>query len=269
MVKHHHEYTLDEFMHSGESRQVGLWIAVFVDPIMPWPTTVQKIEFDGKTLFITPYFERDDYKCYPSISLFENNDVEPNEDDLAIKCNKSIMRFLSLLCWIKGKGVLVEGLGRGSRFQTMGGFEKSKYMCIDNYFKPLDFPKANYDDKLYRALAYYREGLSIQHHSYAFLSYYKVINCYHDKGKDQTKWIDSNIDKSVKFSSRNSLEVLRAKYQDLGEYLYSSCRCAVAHSFKDSDVVDPDNLVDIMKLRDALPLIKDLAAYMIKDKLKE
>ena len=63
--------------------------------------------------------------------------------------------------------------------------------------------------------------------------------------------------------ARKRLEELQKLHKDIGEYLYESGRCAVAHAFN-RPLVDPDNPDDTQRLDADLPVIKALAEQMIE-----
>jgi hypothetical protein len=122
------------------------------------------------------------------------------------------------------------------------------------------------DQKTRWALAFFREGLSMRHTPYAFLSFYKIINILHKSGTKQKAWINDVIDKSVDHRSKTRLHQIRANNSDVGQYLYASGRCAVAHAGQ-GQTVDPEDPLDLERLMQDLPLIQGLAAYAIEFEL--
>ena len=66
--------------------------------------------------------------------------------------------------------------------------------------------------------------------------------------------------------SKRIAELKLSGVQDIGEYLYGSCRCAVAHAGTDP-TVDPENPDDMERLRLDLPVIRTLASYVIEKEL--
>jgi len=53
---------------------------------------------------------------------------------------------------------------------------------------------------------------------------------------------------------------------DIGEYLYTSGRCAVAHA-STTPVVDPDNPEDFLRLSADMPVLRALAEHIIINEL--
>ena len=52
--------------------------------------------------------------------------------------------------------------------------------------------------------------------------------------------------------------------KDFGEYIYVSCRCAVAHAGQIENTVNPDDIDDYTRITKDLPLIKEVAKDIIK-----
>jgi len=66
--------------------------------------------------------------------------------------------------------------------------------------------------------------------------------------------------------TRRLTELTHSGITDIGEYLYASGRCAVAHAGTDP-TVDPENPEDIERLSKDLPLIRAMAAHVIEKEL--
>jgi hypothetical protein len=138
----------------------------------------------------------------------------------------------------------------------------------------LDYLPDPTDQRARWALAFYREGLSLERSnvSYATLSFFKVLNIVANTGKRQEEWINSNVsnfgqDNHAKFEANSRLTELKCSgIADIGEYLYASCRCAVAHAGM-NPTVDPESLDDMERLSKDLPLIRAMAAYVIEKEL--
>jgi hypothetical protein len=119
------------------------------------------------------------------------------------------------------------------------------------------------DPRIQLALALYREALSVNSVTYKILGFFKVLNIKNAHGADQIKWIDEALPSIKEFYAIKRIEVLRSKAESIGQYLYASCRCAVAHAFSEP-VVDPENPDDTKRLAEDLPLIKALAEHLIE-----
>ena len=51
---------------------------------------------------------------------------------------------------------------------------------------------------------------------------------------------------------------------DFGDYIYVSCRCAVAHAGQIDSTVNPDDIDDYRRITEDLPLIQEIAKNIIK-----
>ena len=127
------------------------------------------------------------------------------------------------------------------------------------------------DQKTRWALAFYREGLSIHLVPYAFLSFYKIINIVHDGGAKQKGWINANVVAAASAArhpdAKRRQQELSAAGTDIGEYLYESGRCAVAHAGQ-GPTVDPENPADLKRLAEDMAILKALAAFAIETEFK-
>ena len=144
---------------------------------------------------------------------------------------------------------------------------------VTSHFDPEYLPDST-DRRARWALAFYREGLSLERSNvaYATLSFFKILNIVADTGRRQKAWINSNLSD---FGSYNRLksevdsrisELKSSGVTDIGQYLYASCRCAVAHAGM-NPTIDPENLDDLERLSKDLPLIRAMAAHVIEREL--
>jgi hypothetical protein len=114
------------------------------------------------------------------------------------------------------------------------------------------------------ALALFREALGLEHRNvpYAFLGFAKILNLG-GSGKKQIEWINGAIGELNDNFATPRLSQIRASEPDVGEYLYGSGRCAVAHAANDP-VVDPDDAADTLRLGSDLPVVKALAKHFLE-----
>jgi hypothetical protein len=221
---------------------------------LAWPTEKTTVDYDGNQFLLSP--ESDD--LLPSVSIRCPKEVTQEEVKL------SVNRFLSSLCWAKEGGAhVLFGVGSSGRTPTNAGKSKIRYVC--HRLRTDYLPKPN-DEKAYRALALFREALSVNTIPYQFLGFYKVINVLFDKGNDQKAWINTNITNVKDFQAVKRIEDLKKTVSDFGEYLYESGRCAVAHAFA-HPTVDPDIPSEISQLAMDLPIVRALAKILIETEL--
>jgi hypothetical protein len=162
---------------------------------------------------------------------------------------------------VEGNGITVEHWSGGSRAHPIG--EGRTGGLVTNQFE-LDYLPDPTDQKARWALAFYREGLSLDHYNvaYAALSFFKILNIVANTGDKQKKWINANYsnfgsNNHTKFDiNRRIAELKNSGIEDIGAYLYESGRCAVAHAGT-NPTVDPENPEDIERLT------KDLAIFTL------
>ena len=124
-----------------------------------------------------------------------------------------------------------------------------------------------------RALALYREALNAEHNvlvSYAVLNYYKIIELT-QRDRDATKnWFRDNFSHARRFErlkqSLDDFDKLRGTIEP-HEYIYKSCRIAVAHAGKDSKS-DPDDASELRRLHAAADIMQVLARHCIEAEFK-
>ncbi len=138
-------------------------------------------------------------------------------------------------------------------------------MIGDGHFDYLPDPP---DPKAKLALALYREGLSVSLTPYQFLGFLKIINIIRHKGPAQIQWIKDNLQHVTDNRALTRIAALQAAEPDVAKYLYVSGRCAVAHAFDQSNVVNPDDPADLIRLYEDLPVIRELARIAIEREFK-
>ncbi len=235
----------------------GEWVVACVDPKICWPMALEKIAYRKQQLYVIPQF--DDY--YPSVAVMRGPGLPTFEAAQVL-----LLNFLSAKCWLEGHGCDVAHWTGGNLPRPVAGFARSGVQLMRTmHYNPFEIPDVA-DQKARWSLAFYREGLSIQQVPYAFLSFYKIINILRRSGKDQKAWINGKIDAAValeRIRAKPRLDALRKTGADIGEYLYESGRCAIAHAGH-GVTVDPEDPRDLRRLADDLPLMKALAAYGIE-----
>lgn len=230
------------------------WIVIGIKTGVPWPKTEAEVDYRDHTFILKPEAE----DLAPSIAFHLPEGMEHQQG--VTLCRE----FMSALAWVEGqpvKEIMIggggrpHGIGKGPRWQTIQTLSFNK----DYIPEPSD-PKA----KL--ALALYREALNVNSDAYAFLGYFKILNILFGDGPSQKKWITDNIQKVTDHFALERITDLKKTTQDLGDHLYHSGRCAVAHAF-DGVIVNPDSQEDVSRLKKELPIIKSLAELVIEQEL--
>jgi hypothetical protein len=119
------------------------------------------------------------------------------------------------------------------------------------------------DPKAKIALALYREAIGVRSTPYEFLGYFKIINTRYPSPAEQVSWIKRTIPLLSDEDAKKRASDLSKAQADIGDYLYVSGRCAVAHAYSDP-VVDPDNAEGVLRLSADMPLARALAEYLIE-----
>lgn len=108
--------------------------------------------------------------------------------------------------------------------------------------------------------------MSVNSVAYQFLGFAKVLNILYEKGKDQVAWINKNVDQVTDHRAKERLAELHKQGVDVGDYLYTSGRCAIAHAYA-TPVVDPEDPEENRRLHRDLSLIQALAEDLIEREL--
>lgn len=238
------------------------WLTTGVVSSIPWPSSDVCVEYAGDEYFLRGS-ERDGKASPPCITIACNGELEV---DTALG---KIYRFTSILSWFEGGYVDVSGYTWGSHpslygsrtvYSSMGIAGAKSFNC--NHMPVVEV------ESVRKALAFWREGqrLNEVHDSYAFLSFFKVIESQFSDGRMRAKWINSHIDHLTDHAAKRVSE-LRNLGVDVSDHLYESGRCAVAHASLDREIVDPDVPSDRKRLSADLGIMEQLARIYIRDEL--
>ena len=240
----------------GELAERGQWILANVETTSCWPITAQKVRYRGHTMWIIPLM-RD---RYPAVAMKQPAGMSQEA------CEKLVLRFLSALAWVEDAGYLVDGVGGGSMPNPMGRSKVGGFAICDEF--DLSYLPEPASEKALLALALMREGRGLNHPGYSFLAFYRVVELAIGRGsKHQIAWINEQLSRGLHHQARQALDDLRAQsVADIGEHLYASGRCAMAHA-KREPVIDPDDPADARRLWAERPIMLELAQCAIEEKL--
>lgn len=239
------------------------WLTAGVASSIPWPSKDVCVEYAGDEYFLRGS-ERDGKPSPPCISIACND----GQADQAIE---KVYRFTSILSWYMGGYVDVSGYMSGSHpclygnprtvYSSLGIAGEKSFNC--NHMPIIE------QENIRIALAFWREGkrLAGVHDSYAFLSFYKVIESQFSNSVEKVAWITNNIEKLTDQAAKRVTE-LREAGKDVNRHLYDNGRCAVAHASLEGEIVDPDIPTDRKRLSSDLIVIEELACIYIRDELK-
>jgi len=239
------------------------WLTTGVASSITWPSLDVCVQYAGDEYFLRGS-ERDGKPSPPGITIACNND---NIDGVLSK----IYRFTSILSWFFGGYVYVSGYVWGSH-PILYGDARTVYSSLGivgpKSFNCNHMPIIEHEN-VRKALAFWREGkrLCDVHESYAFLSFYKVIESQFSDSKKKVEWISAAIDKLTDRAGKRVAELRKAGI-DVSRHLFDSGRCAVAHASFEGEIVDPDIPSDRRRISEDLIMVEELARIYIRDELK-
>ncbi len=235
-------------------KQSGHWIVCNFETNMGWPDNDLIIETEGKQLLILGLGP--ERNKLPAIGYLLQEDE--NIKDIRFFLNQ----LLSRLTWATGSHFRFEGYTGGSfPIRTIN----NKAYTVGTYGFQISYLPQNLNQEALLALALFRDGQSLYniHEGYSFLSFYKIINLVKKTGKQQKSWVKKNINR-LNATHQKRINEIQNDGTAIDEYLYESCRCAVAHAGIDP-TINPDNPEDSIRLQKDLPIIRALSKVMIKD----
>jgi hypothetical protein len=252
----------------GDLAAVGYWVVANVQGSVPWPLQVETVEFRGHRIFLAPRSTATVVADGSILTMYPFAAVKlPAGGAFEYGC-RLLSHFLSSLSWVEGAGIAVEHWSAGSRAHPMG---ENRMSGLSTAHFELDYLPDPTDQRVRWALAFYREGLSLERFNvaYAALSFFKILNIVVAPGKAQVAWINANhaafgaTNHAKCEITRRITELNQSGITDIGRYLYGSGRCAVAHAGL-KPTVDPESPEDNERLSKDLPLIRALAAHVIE-----
>lgn len=118
-----------------------------------------------------------------------------------------------------------------------------------------------------KALAYYREGVSLDNPFYSFLSFFKSFSRSIPNGKERGPWIIEALNRLDDRDAIGRRDALLAEKADISIYVAVQGRNAIAHAERD-DIVNPDDPEDHRRITLDLPLIRNLAELAMEQFLE-
>lgn len=231
----------------------GYWTTVHLRTSMTWPLNKMLCEYRRRTIIILPAGE----DILPAIAV-----VDEGRYTGSLETDRLLLNFISALTWVKRFPIEIVGLsGAGMGPFRWGKMADQGMTVAETIHIPRLPDPADRNPRV--ALALYREAMGSKNIAYSFLSYFKVLNLRFASGSEQKDWINNNTGNLQSSEAITRFEELRRIEPNIGEYLYSSGRCAVAHA-NQNVIIDPDKPEDERRLRSDLPLIKDLAELLIE-----
>ena len=159
----------------------GKWVVGILETRIFWPTKKQTIHYDGKLFLLLPVekHEGSSTSTQPAIAIKAcAYDLSPET------ARKELLRFASALSWREGLKVEIIGWSGGNLPRSMGIIRNSG---ISDYLNEDHLPTPE-NESARTALAFYREGISLDNPFYSFLSLYKAFSVAIPNGRARDGW---------------------------------------------------------------------------------
>ena len=231
------------------------------DNHVTWPNKPTLVKFDGHHFVLMP-------RTKDHVQSVHMDLVGNSLDDSG--ATTVMHRFLSLMAWCDDNFATLGFGWSGNPIPVPVAKPELAFRTTSHYVFERKIPST---PEARRALALYREALNAEHSqliSYAVLNYYKIIELT-QRDRAQTKnWFRDN------FVHARNLECLKRSLDDFDklrgsvephEYIYKSCRLAVAHAGKDFRS-DPDDATELLRLHTAANIMQVLARHCIEIEFK-
>jgi hypothetical protein len=236
----------------------GLWLVASVTGSIYWTLKVQKARYRGLDIFALPATKEG---SYPALA------VRMEKGLVKAEVRHTISSFLSALCWLQGGGA-----GALIKYWTEGNLPRPAFGFSDRMIRTAEFELDYLPDPPERAsqlaLALCREAGGVNTAAAATVAYTRVFELHLGKSSKPIKsWINANLGA---ISDHNALAIrdeLYRSHQDIGHYLYDSCRSAAVHASIGRVIIDPDDPADERRLQHDLPLLRELAIKLTEDNL--
>ena len=230
------------------------WMIMSIEGEPYWPSTEMEVTFSDRNFILRP---GEDTSAPDVRTLFSH----PEEE---LTAYEAISAFLSNLAWWQRRPIRIARWMTCTAPMRLGNTRPGPTLWPE--FALSDRMTAPTDKRAARAIAIYRESSSLENTPYEFLGYMKIVEILHRKWRDQINWINRTLTLLTEKNATARIAALRPDHPDLGEYLYVSGRCAVAHAYHDP-VVNPDNPENLFRLARDLPVARALAEYVIEHEL--
>ncbi len=253
--------TPDPFDQAHKLLQVhSAWVVGVVDTQIFWPSRAQAIQFNDKTFILLPpeQIERPRMSVNPGIA------IDREAFKLTVDAARhEILQLATALCWHENKKLEITGWTGGNlprSTATALNTVRTDYLDVEQ----LELPP---NDAAATALAFYREGVSLDNPFYAFLSLYKAFSVALPAPKTRRAWIAAARERIDERDAVNRLQELERDGHEVSEYIYQDCRNAIAHA--DTNIfVNPDRLDDKARLLRDLPLMRNFVEVALEERFR-
>lgn len=260
-----HEYG-DEEARAAHYRKLGAtkssrFLNLGVDNQVTWPHEPALIQFDKYKFVLMPKTKDHVQSIHVDLHANRLNDRE---------AMTIINRFLSVMTWCCDQYAIAQTGWSGNPVPVAVLKRDLAFATTHRWMMDRKIPAT---DEQRRALALYREARNAEDNflvSYAVLNFIKILESRYPDGDDIRKWLDKNFDKltSETYHKETLGRFLKASQGTKpSEYLWNSCRLAVAHIRKKGEKSDPDDAEELSRLHNAADMLKIFARYFIEHEL--
>jgi hypothetical protein len=236
--------------------QRGKWVVGIIETRIFWPKKKQSIPYCGKDFLLLPFEQQVQGapSSLPAVALRADVYQLSTED-----ARKEILWFASALSWREGQKIEVISWSGGNLPRSLG---IPRTNAITEYLDDEHLPVPT-NEVARNALAFYREGISLDNPFYSFLSFYKAFSIAIPNGRERDTWMTRRRHMLGHEPAKRLAEIEKGGIQ-VGTYLYEQCRHAVAHSDR-KPFVNPDNLDDHFRLTKDIPLMRKFTEIAIEE----
>ena len=248
VISNHNEILTEDL------KQRADWIVANIETSIAWPVTVQKITYKKYEYWIIPV-TRD---AYPGIAARVEG-ISREEQQ------RKMMRLLSIISWVEDKGVALKSFTGGSFPHPQSKHSESGFIVRNNfdftYLPVID------DENTMLTLALMREGRSLNHPGYSFLSFFKVLEVAVGKGNKRKAWMSDALRRINDYRAKEAITKIEAQgVSEVAKHLYESGRCAITHASSEP-IINPDDPTNSQRLYIELPIMEKLAELAIEERL--
>jgi len=173
-------------------------------------------------------------------------------------------RLLSLIAWVHQAPIVKEdGVGGPRRAVPHIWAPRSNFgLLVEPRY--LLAPSDNYSADRWLALALYKEGLNSKSVFYSLFSFWKMIEVAIVNKDVRWGWINSMA--PLLMIARDRITKIASEHDNVAEYLDYSCRCAIAHVFREP-VINPDDYADYVRISQDVHVVEELARRAVDEHL--
>lgn len=236
---------------------LGEWVVGILETRVIWPPKKQTIHYEGKVFLLLPAEKRDgsSTRTQPAIAIRASTYQLSSE-----AARKELLRFASSLSWWEGQKVEIIAWTGGKLPRSMSIIRNS---ATRDYLNEDHLP-APTNESARTALAFYREGISLDNPFYSFLSLYKAFSVAIPNGRARDGWMTAKRDALEDKKACERVAEIEESGGQVGSYLYEKCRHAIAHADREP-YVNPDNTDDHFRVTKDIPLMRNFAELAIEE----